>query len=71
MFVVALGIYHLIQLGLEYKNDMGSFVDNELRMIINVFLEMIIVPIYFTTIAMFHYKEETSTTQVETEREEI
>lgn len=71
VFVVALGIYHLVQLGLEYRNDMRSFVDKELRMVINVFFEMLIVPIYFTIIAMFYYKEETCTTQVETEREEI
>ncbi len=79
IFTVALGIYYLVLLGLEYKKDTGSFVDKELRIVTNVFFE-IIFPTYFFVIAMFYFcaigkndnnEEETGTAKVETEKEEI
>ena len=54
VLTVALGIYYLVLLGLEYKQDKGSIVDKELRIVTNIFFE-IIFPIYFTIIAMFYF----------------
>jgi hypothetical protein len=78
VLTVALGVYYLVLLGLEYKLDKGSIVDKELRIITNIFFE-IIFPIYFTVIAMFYFcaigkgdddeEEETATVKGATKKE--